>query len=315
VTLASMTSAYAAFAQGGIVRQPVFIRRVEGQEGEILFEGDPRPRRAVSESTAFLMSSMLADVIDAGTANSARRIGFKLPAAGKTGTTNDFVDAWFIGFTPRLVAGVWLGFDRPRTIVRNGFAGQLAVPMWARFMKAATRGDAEAWFQPPPDVIAVEVCRISGELPGAGCRNAASVSPIGEVTYKSMVYTDYFVRGREPQRTCLVHAVQYVPYPEPYFAETAFDTLPPLQGMERVVPEPVFAAVPPEHPANPTTPAATLPPPADGATPPPPVLPKHVIQVPAAPAPMPAPQNEPRENDPAPQLPPPAPAEAPPQGP
>ena len=130
------------------------------------------------------------------------RVGFTLPAAGKTGTTNDFVDAWFVGFTPKLVAGVWVGFDKPRTILKNGFAGQLAVPMWARFMKAATRTHGPVWFEPPPTVVAVEVCRLSGHLPGAGCRNAASISPLGEITYKSMVYTDYFVRGTEPYSTC-----------------------------------------------------------------------------------------------------------------
>ena len=122
-------------------------------------------------------------------------MGFTLPAGGKTGTTNDFVDAWFVGFTPSLVAGVWVGFDTPRTIIKNGFAGFLAVPVWARFMKVATKNDAAAWFQPPRGVVAVEVCRLSGKLPGEGCRNAASISPTGEITYKSMVYTDYFVRG------------------------------------------------------------------------------------------------------------------------
>ncbi len=141
VTLASMTAAYAAFAHGGIVREPIFITRVEDQDGSVLFQSDSHPRRAVSETTAFLMATMLADVVDAGTANRARALGFTLPAAGKTGTTNDFVDAWFVGFTPSLVAGVWVGFDTPRTIIKNGFAGHLAVPMWARFMKAATKDD------------------------------------------------------------------------------------------------------------------------------------------------------------------------------
>ena len=139
ITLASLTSAYAAFAHAGVVNDPIFIRRVEDQDGTILFQAASKPRRAVSETTAFMMATMLADVIDAGTANRARVIGFTLPAAGKTGTTNDFVDAWFVGFTPKLVAGVWVGFDKPRTILKNAFAGQLAVPMWARFMKAATR--------------------------------------------------------------------------------------------------------------------------------------------------------------------------------
>ena len=269
VTLASMTAAYATFARGGIVREPVFIRRAEDQDGRVLFQGDAKPRRAVSESTAFLMATMLADVVDAGTANSARRLGFALPAAGKTGTTNDFVDAWFVGFTPKLGAGVWVGFDRPRTIVRNGFAGQIAVPMWARFMKAATRGDGEVWLEPPPDVVEVAVCRRSGNLPGAGCRHAASMSANGEITYKSMVYRDYFVRGREPYRVCTSHATDYQPYPEPVFAATAFDAVSPESAITPDAPAavPVLSvpAAPPEpRPVTPVIidedPALLLPP-------------------------------------------------------
>ena len=253
VTLASMTAAYAAFADGGIVREPIFIKRVEDQDGTILFQSDARPRRVVSETTAFLMASMLADVIDAGTANRARAMDFRLPAAGKTGTTNDFVDAWFVGFTPGLVAGVWLGFDTPRTIVRNGFAGQLAVPMWTAFMKAATKDATAEWFQPPRDVVAVEVCRISGSLPEEACRNAASVSPTGAITYKSMVYTDYFVRGTEPRHTCAVHVAQYLPYQEPVFSATAFDGLGGVLGVDPVVaPQPPS----PRETVTPVVPAA-----------------------------------------------------------
>ena len=256
VTLASMTAAYAAFASGGIVREPIFITRVEDQDGTLLFQNDARPRRAVSETTAFLMSTMLADVVDSGTANRARAMGFSLPAGGKTGTTNDFVDAWFVGFTPRVVAGVWVGYDTPRTIVKNGFAGLLAVPIWARFMKAATRNDASQWFDTPRGVVGVEVCRVSGHLPGEGCRNAASVSATGEITYKSMVYTDYFVTGTEPRQTCTVHAAQYLPYQEPTFAEAAFDGLAPF-GMETAVPDPVPASAPPPEPM-PTAPTEPM---------------------------------------------------------
>jgi 1A family penicillin-binding protein len=271
VTLASMTAAYAAFANGGIVREPIFIKRVEDQDGSILFQDDSRPRRAVSETTAFLMATMLADVVDAGTANRARAVGFTLPSAGKTGTTNDFVDAWFVGFTPSLVAGVWVGFDTPRTIVKNGFAGQLAVPMWAAFMKAATRNDARAWFKPPRDVVAVEVCRVSGSLPGAGCRNAASISATGEITYKSMIYTDYFVRGTEPQHTCAEHAVEYPPYPEPVFSAAAFDGIGGMLGLDPVVvASPPPSALAPATPVVPVAdvPEAALPPPAPAEAPP-----------------------------------------------
>ena len=154
-----MTAAYAAFANHGLVPQPMLIRRVEDQDGTVLFQADKAASRAITDTTAFLMSSMLADVINAGTGSRARQLGFKLPAAGKTGTTNDFVDAWFVGFTPKLVAGVWVGFDQPRPIMKNGFAAQLAVPLWTRFMKAATRGDSPEWLEPPAGVTTANVCR------------------------------------------------------------------------------------------------------------------------------------------------------------
>jgi penicillin-binding protein 1A len=298
VTLASMTAAYAAFANGGVVREPIFIKRVEDQDGTILFESDSRPHRAISETTAFLMTTMLADVVDAGTANRARALGFRSPAAGKTGTTNDFVDAWFVGFTPKLVAGVWVGYDTPRTIIKNGFAGQLAVPMWAKFMKSATKGHDARWFAPPRDVVGVEVCRLSGSLPEEGCRHAASVSATGEISYKSMVYTDYFVRGTEPRHTCAVHAVQYVPYPEPYFAISAFDDLPlsEMSPLEAAPPDPVPVAAPlPVDPA-PVSPRR-LPdlPPAPAETRPNPVAiaPAPVAETPAAVLPPAAPPDAP----------------------
>ncbi len=309
MTLLSMTSAYAAFAHGGVVNEPVFIRRVEDQDGKILLEADSKPRRAVSETTAFMMATMLADVIDAGTANRARRVGFNMPAAGKTGTTNDFVDAWFVGFTPKLVAGVWVGFDKPRTILKNGFAGLLAVPMWARFMKTATRTHGPVWFDPPPNIVAVEVCRLSGHLPGAGCSNAASISPLGEITYKSMVYTDYFVRGSEPSQTCAVHAAEYLPYPEPYFAVSAFDNLAETVG---VAPEPAIAAPAMAVPTSglaPTLPATA---PAVAPSPPPPLPPPPtggLPDVPAAPPDLPPEPPSPQHPEsalpaPAPETPP-----------
>jgi penicillin-binding protein 1A len=132
VTLISMTAAYGAFANGGTVRTPVLIRRVEDNEGQVLFRGEGESHQAVSEATAYLMSSMLTDVINAGTAYRARQGGFVLPAAGKTGTTNDYNDAWFVGYTPHIVTGVWVGFDRPKTIAAGGYAGELAALSGAR---------------------------------------------------------------------------------------------------------------------------------------------------------------------------------------
>jgi 1A family penicillin-binding protein len=205
VTLASLTAAYGAFANGGIVRQPVLIRRVEDSDGVVLYAGEDKSHRAVSEATAFLMSSMLSDVVNAGTAYRARQSGFTLPAAGKTGTTNDYNDVWFVGYTPHLVTGVWVGFDRPRSIASGGYAGELAVPIWADFMKRATRGQKAEWFDRPANVMGLNVCRVSGKLPTGGCESVLVINRDGHTEHRSMVYTEYFVRGSQPDSECQVH--------------------------------------------------------------------------------------------------------------
>jgi 1A family penicillin-binding protein len=205
VTLQSMTAAYAAFINHGDVPEPTLIRRVEDQDGRLLYQSMPVPRRAISDVTAFLMSTMMADVINAGTGSRARQLGFKLPAAGKTGTTNDFKDAWFVGFTPKIAAGVWVGFDEPRTILPNGFAADVAVPAWAKFMKVATRNDAPDWLVPPPGVTTATVCRLSGKLASAGCEDVEVVDRDGVLEHRSMVYTEYFARGTEPTTFCDQH--------------------------------------------------------------------------------------------------------------
>jgi 1A family penicillin-binding protein len=205
VTLLSMTSAYSAFANQGMVAQPLLIRRVEDASGEVLFTANPHQERAISEATAFIMASMMADVINAGTAWQARKVGFTLPAAGKTGTTNDYRDVWFVGFTPHLVAGVWIGYDQPRTILGNGYAGDLAVPLWGRFMASATHKDPPDGFRMPSTVVPVTICRLSGRLPGDSCQGAVMLGPDGKPTNQSMVYTEYFVRGTEPIDMCPLH--------------------------------------------------------------------------------------------------------------
>jgi membrane carboxypeptidase/penicillin-binding protein len=205
VTLMSMTSAYAAFANEGMLPTPILIRRVETPEGEVLYNAAPRLARAVSEATAFLMTTMMADVVNAGTAWQARRVGFTLPAAGKTGTTNDYRDAWFVGYTPSLVTGVWLGYDQPRTIIGRGYAGTLAVPLWGRFMAQATRGAKAEPFRTPRTVTTATICRLSGKLAADGCRSVETLDAEGYPKTSSEVYTEYFVRGTEPHEYCDWH--------------------------------------------------------------------------------------------------------------
>ena len=153
VTLSSITSAYGAFANGGKVYPSTLIRRVEDADGQVLFQAKPLPHQAIRPVTAYLMADMLRGVIDSGTGYRARQLGFSLPAGGKTGTTNDYRDVWFIGFTPSVVAGVWVGHDQPETIRRNGYASELAVPMWTKFMKAATKGHQAQWVTRPRGAI------------------------------------------------------------------------------------------------------------------------------------------------------------------
>ena len=201
VTMLSLVSAYGALANRGERVAPSFIRRVSTNSGEVLYEAAPEARAVVRPATAYLVTSMLEGVLDGGTAAQARRLGFSRPAAGKTGTTNDYRDAWFIGYTPDLVAGVWLGHDQPQTIVRNGYAAQLAVPLWTRFMLTATRDTAPQAFDAPSSVTAAAICPLSGRLATPACAGD-SAAP---------VYTEYFEQGSEPIDYCPYHGVRRVP--------------------------------------------------------------------------------------------------------
>ena len=201
VTLLDLTSAYGAFANSGIISPYTLITRIEDRHGTLIWQSgiDRHPSRAVRPGTAYLISSMMADVMNRGTGSRARSEGFKLPAAGKTGTTDDYADAWFVGYTPNLVAGVWFGYDEKKTIMKRGFAATVAVPAWAHFMKAATAGDSPAWFDAPSDVERIAICRKSGMRATAGCR--AALSEDG----RANVYEDYYLTGTGPYETCVGH--------------------------------------------------------------------------------------------------------------
>ena len=182
VTLESLTTAYAVFASGGVRRPPVYIKRVEDANGKVLYAAPCRTQQVITPQTAFLMTHMLADVINHGTAWTARQLGFKLPAAGKTGTTNDYHDAWFVGYTPRLVTGVWIGFDQPQTIIGGGYAAEVAVPLWAGFMRKATTAIRPSGTRRRAASSAANVCRLSGKRPADGCSGAVLEADDGAST-------------------------------------------------------------------------------------------------------------------------------------
>jgi penicillin-binding protein 1A len=130
-----LVSAYTAPATLGVRASPIGIRRVEDADGHVLWQPQQRRERVMNADQAFVLNDMLRDVIRYGTASTAvRTAGFTLPAGGKTGTTNDYTDVWFIGFTRELVAGVWMGFDQPQTIRPGAQGGRLAAPAWGTFM-------------------------------------------------------------------------------------------------------------------------------------------------------------------------------------
>jgi len=226
VTLLELTAAYSAFANRGTTSMPRLFTRVEDAHGTTLHDQQERHVQAVSETTAYLMSSMLADVISSGTGTRARNTGFKLPAAGKTGTTDDYSDAWFIGYTPHLLTGVWFGLDQPAPIMAAGFAGTVAVPAWTSFMKEATAGARPDWYAMPADVEKVAICPLSGARATEACRhqfqympaeipvatggvldaNGLPVVPALPVqSPRAEVYEDIFPVGTVPMDPCPLH--------------------------------------------------------------------------------------------------------------
>jgi len=172
-SLLEMTSAYALFGNRGVRVDPFLIQRIEGGDGELLWE---RPQsvteeRVLDDAIAFVVLDAMRAVVDRGTGRSVRAWGYRGPAAGKTGTTNDGRDAWFVGLTPELAAGVWIGFDTPRPIVDGQGGGALAAPVWATWMSGLQGRVPQhrAWI-PPPGAERVRYDAVSGEVIGPLCR-------------------------------------------------------------------------------------------------------------------------------------------------
>jgi len=180
-------AAYSAFATNGSVVEPRYVTRVEDRAGRVVYTApNPAPRQVLDPRIAWIVRDILREAAERGTGAAARRIvPPQVMIAGKTGTTNDNADVWFMGVTPTLVAGVWLGFDKPKMIMPGAAGGTLAAPIWAN-MVAAWYGSASAGeWAPPPDMSLGELDRLTGQL-------ADSTTP------PDRRYVEYFLPGTEP---------------------------------------------------------------------------------------------------------------------
>lgn len=176
--LKDLTSAYTVFPNEGVRRQAYIIERIDDQQHKPIYLAAHITSQAIDPSAAWMTSEVMEDVLTKGTAASARSLGFKLPAAGKTGTTNDYKDAWFVGYTSTLTCGVWVGFDQPTTIVSHGYGAALALPVWTQVMSKASRHYPAEPLQPKMPIQRARVCSISNQLATTGCSAAGSAYDI-----------------------------------------------------------------------------------------------------------------------------------------
>jgi penicillin-binding protein 1B len=182
-----LATAYTVFTNRGAVQPLTAISRILDQQEP---RRVPRPatRRVARPDTTFLVENMMRSVLDEGTGNAARRAGFTHPAAGKSGTTNDLRDAWFIGYTPELLTVVWVGLDNNQPIGLSG--SQAALPIWSMFMRRALAGRPPAGFDAPSGIVFASIDKDTGQLATPSCPR---------------VFQEAFLAGTEPQQSCSQH--------------------------------------------------------------------------------------------------------------
>jgi penicillin-binding protein 1B len=188
VTPLEVAYAFSTLANNGVRARPLAVKQVMDADHQVREKRDIKVDKVLTPQIAFIMNHLLRGVFERGTADVARRWGFTRPAAGKTGTTNDYKDAWFVGYTPDLLAVVWVGFDNKAKLGLSG--AQAALPIWTEFMKRATAGTPVTDFVVPPGVRIVEIDPLSGQLATPNC---------------SYVIREAFLDGEEPVKTCPLH--------------------------------------------------------------------------------------------------------------
>jgi len=193
VHLIEMVAAYGTFANKGVYCKPFGITKIEDRYGNVLKEYFPQKEEVLSAETSFIMTSLLQTVLDRGTGGSARwKYHFYHPAAGKTGTTQGWTDAWFVGYSPFIAAGAWFGVDDPQVSLGKGLDGsKAALPAWARFMRDShdTLSYSRKEFDQPEHIENVKICQVTKTLPVNLCPWE----------------TEVFIKGTEPTKRCSVH--------------------------------------------------------------------------------------------------------------
>jgi penicillin-binding protein 1A len=185
VTLLELTAAYGVFPNAGIGARPFAISEVLDQEGRSIWRAKPQLRTVVSPETAAIMTDMLQAVVESGTGRKAKSLG--LPVAGKTGTTDTYRDALFVGFSPTIVAGVWVGLDHYSTLGDKETGARAALPIWIEFMQQALADRSPRDFALPNGVVEVQIDADSGLLASESCPNAVTM---------------VFKKGTKPKRWC-----------------------------------------------------------------------------------------------------------------
>jgi penicillin-binding protein 1B len=183
-----IATAYTLFPNHGLIRPLRHIARISSGGADVTRKSTVDPRQVARPATTFLVTDMMRSVLDEGTGAGARTAGFTLNAAGKTGTTNDLRDAWFVGFTPELLTVVWVGFDDNQPVGLSG--AQAALPIWTQFMMRALAGHASVGFDVPDDVHFVDIDPDTGKLSAPGCPR---------------VFHEAFLAGTEPTEVCGLH--------------------------------------------------------------------------------------------------------------
>ena len=198
--LKDLTAAYSAFPNSGIRKQAYIIERIDNQQHHPIYRAAHISTPALDPSAAWMTSQLMEEVLTQGTAASARSLGFSLPAAGKTGTTNDYKDAWFLGYTSTLTSGVWVGFDQPVTIIPHGYGAALALPVWTQVMNKAADRYPPQELRPTMPIQRASVCSISNQLATTGCQAVGTAYEID------------LPADKVPTVACEVHGGQQMPF-------------------------------------------------------------------------------------------------------